>query len=125
MAVTSVEQYFDRGVLTTEHPPVIDFVPLATTSKDLKAGTVLVSGDNGYEPCAEKGTPGAVLLEDVAAHEDETVQAAVCVHGVVVRSRLLDYSGDEEADASDTLTAKLPAIGIYLAQSGWTESNFN
>lgn len=125
MAETTIENYFDRGVLSAGHPPVVDHLTLAATSKSLKAGTVLATGTDGYAPCSGERTPAAVLLEDVAAHESSAAQAAAVVHGQVVRSRLLDYSGDSETEASDALAAKLPATGIYLAQGGWSESNFN
>ncbi|MBP5283647.1 MAG: hypothetical protein J6Y93_03165 [Treponema sp.] len=121
-----IEGFFDRGVLHPGHPPIVDFVTLATSSKTLKAGTVLTNSENGFVPADadDEDIPTAVLLEDVAAHSAETVQAQAVIHGMVVRSRLLDFSGEEEADASDTLAAKLPAAGIYLTQAGWSESNF-
>lgn len=121
-----IENLFDRGVLHPGHPPIVDFAELAASEKDLKAGTVLANGEDGYEPASASGQalPTAVLLEDVAAHED-AVRARVAVHGMVVRSRLLDFSGEVEAVASDALAAKLPAAGIYLAQAGWDSSNFN
>lgn len=120
-----IEVFFDRGVLHPGHPPIVDFVTLATSSKTLKAGTVLKSGEGGLAPAGDDDTPSAVLLEDVAAHASETVQAQAVVHGMVVKSRLLDFSDTEEAAASDTLAAKLPAAGIYLTQAGWSESKFN
>lgn len=120
-----LEIYFDRGVLSSAHPPIIDRVTLAASTKGLKAGTILKSGDDGYEPAASADTPAAVLLEDVAAHSSATATAAAVVHGVVVSSRLLDHSDTVAADAGDTLKAKLPAAGIYLTQAVWSESNFN
>ena len=120
-----IEAFFDRGVLHPGHPPIVDFVTLATSSKALKAGTVLKSGEGGLAPAGDSDTPCAVLLEDVAAHASETVQAQAVVHGMVVKSRLLDFSDTEEAAASNTLAAKLPAAGIYLTQAGWSESKFN
>lgn len=120
-----VEEFFDRGVLHTGHPPIVDFATLATSSKNLKAGTVLKSGEGGLAPAGDSDTPCAVLLVDVPAHSSEaTTGVPVVVHGLVVRSRLLDFSSSDEAAASDTLTAKLPASGIYLTQGGWSESNF-
>jgi hypothetical protein len=119
-----VEEFFDRGVLHAGHPPIVDFVTLATSSKDLKAGTVLKAGVSGFAPAGDSDTPTAVLLEDVDAHTTETVQASAVVHGLVVRSRLLDFSDSTEAAASDTLASKLPAAGIYLTQAGWSETNF-
>ncbi len=119
-----VEEFFDRGVLHAGHPPIVDFVTLATSSKALKAGTVLKAGVSGFAPAGDSDTPTAVLLEDVDAHTTETVQASAVVHGLVVRSRLLDFSDSTEAAASDTLAAKLPAAGIYLTQAGWSETNF-
>lgn len=119
-----VEEFFDRGVLHAGHPPIVDFVTLATSSKDLKSGTVLKAGVSGFAPAGDSDTPTAVLLEDVDAHTTETVQASAVVHGLVVRSRLLDFSASTEAAASATLAAKLPAAGIYLTQAGWSETNF-
>ena len=120
-----VEAFFDRGVLHAGHPPIVDYVTLATSSKNLKAGTVLKSGAGGYSPAGDSNTPAAVLLVDVPAHSGEaTTGVPVVVHGLVVRSRLLDFSSSDEATASDTLSAKLPAAGIYLVQGGWSESNF-
>ena len=120
-----VEEFFDRGVLHTGHPPIVDFATLATSSKNLKAGTVLKSGEGGLAPAGDSDTPCAVLLVDVPAHSSEaTTGVPVVVHGLVVRSRLLDYSSSVEAAASDTLATKLPASGIYLTQGGWSESNF-
>ncbi len=122
-----IEAFFDRGVLHPGHPPIVDFVTLATSSKALKAGTVLTNGENGFVPAGadDADIPTAVLLEDVAAHASETVQAQAVVHGMVVKSRLLDFSDTTEAAASDTLAAKLPAAGIYLTQALWSESKFN
>ena len=120
-----VEEFFDRGVLHAGHPPIVDYATLAATSKNLKAGTVLKSGAGGYSPAGDSNTPAAVLLVDVPAHSSEaTTGVPVVVHGLVVRSRLLDFSSSDEAAASDTLAAKLPAAGIYLVQGGWSESNF-
>ena len=119
------EEFFDRGVLHSGHPPIVDFVTLAATAKNLKAGTVLKSGSGGFEPAGDSDTPSAVLLADVGAHSGEaTTGVPVARHGIVVRSRLLDFSSSAEAVASDTLAAKLPAAGIYLTQGGWSESNF-
>lgn len=121
-----VEAFFDRGVLHPGHPPIVDYATLATSSKDLKAGTVLKSGNGGLAPAGDSDTPCAVLLADVPAHSSAAVEAVpVAVHGLVVRSRLLDFSDTDEAAASDTLVAKLPACGIYPTQAGWSESNFN
>lgn len=120
-----IERFFDRGVLHPGHPPIVDFVTLATSSKTLKAGTVLKSGEGGFAPAGDSDTPSAVLLEDVAAHASETVQAQAVVHGMVVKSRLLDFSDETEVAASDTLASKLPASGIYLTQAVWSESKFN
>lgn len=120
-----VEEFFDRGVLHPGHPPIVDFVTLAASSKSLKAGTILKAGNNGFEPAGDSDTPSAVLLADVDAHASEaTTGVPVARHGIVVRSRLLDFSSSAEAVASDTLTAKLPGAGIYLTQGGWSESNF-
>ena len=120
-----IEAFFDRGVLHPGHPPIVDYATLAATSKNLKAGTVLKSASGGLTPAGDSNTPCAVLLADVPAHASEaTTGVPVVVHGLVVRSRLLDFSSSEEAAASDTLAAKLPAAGIYLVQGGWSESNF-
>ena len=121
-----VEEFFDRGVLHSGHPPIVDYVTLAASGKDLKAGTVLKNGANGFAPAGGSDTPAGVLLADVPAHEEDAVSGVpVAVHGLVVRSRLLDFSSSAEAAASDALAAKLPAAGIYLTQAGWSESNFN
>lgn len=121
-----VEEFFDRGVLHAGHPPIVDYATLAATSKNLKAGTVLKSASGGLTPAGDSNTPCAVLLADVPAHASEaTTGVPVVVHGLVVRSRLLDFSSSEEAAASDTLAEKLPATGIYLVQGGWSESNFH
>ena len=120
-----VEEFFDRGVLHAGHPPIVDYATLAATSKNLKAGTVLKSASGGLAPAGDSNTPCAVLLADVPAHASEaTTGVPVVVHGLVVRSRLLDFSSSEEAAAGDTLAEKLPAAGIYLVQGGWSESNF-
>ena len=120
-----VEEFFDRGVLHAGHPPIVDYATLAATSKNLKAGTVLKSASGGLAPAGDSNTACAVLLADVPAHASEaTTGVPVVVHGLVVRSRLLDFSSSEEAAASDTLAEKLPAAGIYLVQGGWSESNF-
>lgn len=120
-----VEAFFDRGVLHPGHPPIVDYATLATSNKDLKAGTVLKSASGGLAPAGDSDTPCAVLLADVPKHSSEaTTGVPVAVHGLVVKSRLLDYSSSSEAAASDTLCAKLPAAGIYLVQGGWSESNF-
>ena len=124
--MNKVEEYFDRGVLHPGHPPIVDYATLATSSKNLKAGTVLKSASGGLAPAGDSDTPCAVLLADVPAHTAEaTTGVPVAVHGLVVKSRLFDYSSSSEAAASDTLTAKLPAAGIYLVQGGWSESNFH
>lgn len=121
-----VEEFFDRGVLHAGHPPIVDYATLATSSKNLKAGTVLKSASGGLAPAGDSDTPCAVLLADVPAHASEaTTGVPVVVHGLVVKSRLLDFSSSAEAVASETLSAKLPAAGIYLVQGGWSESNFH
>ena len=121
-----VEAFFDRGVLHPGHPPIVDYATLATSNKDLKAGTVLKSASGGLAPAGDSDTPCAVLLADVPKHSSEaTTGVPVAVHGLVVKSRLLDYSSSSEAAASDTLAAKLPPAGIYLVQGGWSESNFH
>ena len=120
-----VEAFFDRGVLHAGHPPIVDYVTLAASSKNLKAGTILKSASGGLAPAGDSDTPCAVLLADVSAHSSEATNGVpVVVHGLVVKSRLLDYSSSTEAAASATLSAKLPAAGIYLVQDGWSESNF-
>lgn len=105
----------DRGVLTTQHPDVCMPVQLKTATQVLKAGTVLKASATAgtYEPAAEADTPACVLVED----SDGTtgLQNAV-FHGVVVKSRLLNASGESAVAATDILTAKLPAIGIYVTQ---------
>lgn len=120
-----VEEFFDRGVLHAGHPPIVDYATLAASGKDLKAGTVLKAASGGLAPAGNSDTPCAVLLEDVPAHSSEAVTGVpVVVHGLVVKSRLLNFSDTEEEAAEDTLTAKLPACGIYLTQAGWSETNF-
>lgn len=117
------ENFFDRGVVHPEHPPVIERGTFGSLAKDLKAGTVLKLTSGKYAPAGDSDTPAAVLLEDVAQHTDD-VQAPVLRHGVAVRSRLLNYANASEAAASDTLAGKLPAAGIYLTRGTWTDSNF-
>ncbi len=120
-----VEEFFDRGVLHSGHPPIVDFVTMAASAKNLKAGTILKKGESGYAPAGDSDTPAAVLLEDVDAHASAAVdKVPVVVHGLVVKSRLLDYSDAEEAAASDELCDQLPGVGIYLAQAGWSETKF-
>ena len=61
-----VEEFFDRGVLHAGHPPIVDYATLATSSKNLKAGTVLKSASGGLAPAGDSDTPCAVLLADVS-----------------------------------------------------------
>lgn len=117
------EEMFDRGVLDPAHPPVVEVGTLGSSTKNLKAGTVLKVTTKKYEPAGDSDTPAGVLLEDVAKHEGD-VTAFVLRHGVAVRSRLLNYATDSETAASDTLADKLPSVGIYMSQGGWKESDF-
>ena len=120
------EDNLDRGVLSPDHPPIVQVVVMAVSTKDLKAGTILSASNGEYSPVGSSGTPTAVLLEDVAKHTADagTVTARVVQHGLVVRKRLLDFSTSTEAEAGDTLANKLPTAGIYLTQSTWTASDF-
>lgn len=116
-----VEEFFDRGVLHTGHPPIIGVVKLAATGSALKAGTVLKISSGAYAAAGNSDTPAAVLLEDVSEHASAAVNGRVLFHGLAVESRLLNAS--QEAPNS-TLLGKLPGIGIYLTQAGWTDSKF-
>lgn len=117
------ENFFDRGVVHPGHPPVIQTGTFGSLSKNLKSGTVLKMSAGKFSPAGDSDTPSAVLLEDIPEHTED-VTAFVLRHGIVVRSRLLNYSNGSETAASDTLADKLPSAGIYLTQSGWAESNF-
>lgn len=123
----SVEVYLDRGVLHPGHPPIIAYGVMAVSAnKELKAGTILQESNGEYSPCGSSGTPAGVLLDDVAAHtaSDGTVTAAILKHGMAVESRLIDHSGSVDATPNATLVNKLPGIGIFPCQAGWTSSNF-
>lgn len=117
-----LQELFDRGVVNPGHPPVIEKGTISAPSKALKAGTVLKLNAGKFAPAGIVDTPSAVLLEDVDAGSEDA-KAFALRHGLAVRSRLLDASGDEK-EASDTLAGKLPACGIYLVQAGWNESRF-
>ena len=118
-----MQVYFDRGVVHPGHPPVIMMGQMKAETKALKAGTVLALADGVYSAVGSSGTPAAVLLEDVEGHT-EVVTAEIIRHGMVVRSRLLDYSTAAEKLAEDALVNKLSATGLYPVQGGWSESNF-
>lgn len=116
------EYYFDRGVLHPGHPPVFDFAKV-TASRDIKAGTILKrNADETYEPCGASETPAGVLLDDLEKGSEDI--ARIVRHGMAVRSRLIDASGAADTAPSAAMLEKLPAEGIYLAQAGWTDSNF-
>lgn len=115
--------YFDRGVVHPGHPPVIMAAKMKAETKNLKAGTVLAFADGEYSVVGNAGNPVAVLLEDVTAHTDVVTADIIC-HGMVVRSRLLDYSTATEKLAEDALVGKLATTGLYPVQGGWTDSNF-
>ncbi len=103
-----VEEFFDRGVLHAGHPPIVDYATLAASGKDLKAGTVLKAASGGLAPAGNSDTPCAVLLADVPAHSSEAVTGVpVVVHGLVVKSRLLNFSDTEGEGVEGTLTADL------------------
>ncbi len=106
----------DRGIMTKDHPVIELDVLLKTKTQKLKAGTILKkSATTGkYEPAADADTPACVLTED---SDGTTGLQRAAFHGVAVRSRLVDASGETAVKASDTLAAKLPAIGIWVTQA--------
>lgn len=120
--VETSEINLDRGVINPSHPPIIGVVEMAASSSALKAGTILKLSSGKYSGASASDDPAAVLVQDVEAHADGTVNARVLLHGLAVSSRLLTGA---QAAATDTLKNKLPATGIYLTQAGWDESNFN
>lgn len=120
--VETSEINLDRGVVSPSHPPIIGVVEMAASNSALKAGTILKLSSGKYSGASASDDPAAVLVQDVEAHADGTVNARVLLHGLAVSSRLLTGA---QAAASDTLKNKLPATGIYLTQAVWDESNFN
>lgn len=112
----------DRGVVSPSHPPIIGVVEMAASNSALKAGTILKLSSGKYSGASASDDPAAVLVQDVEAHADGTVNARVLLHGIAVSNRLLTGA---QAEATDTLKNKLPATGIYLTQAVWDESNFN
>lgn len=110
-----------EAIVNPSHPPIIGVVKLAATGSALKAGTVLKISSGAYAAAGNSDTPAAVLLEDVSEHASAAVNGRVLFHGLAVESRLLNAS--QEAPNS-TLLGKLPGIGIYLTQTGWTDSKF-
>ena len=102
----------DAGIFTGDHPVIKQAVQIADSAV-LPAGTILKQSASGgtYEAAADDDTPCAVLIE---ASDEENALPLAGFHGVAVASRLLGADGSA---ASDTLTAKLPAVGIYLSQS--------
>ena len=125
--MNQVTEVNDRGIVDPSHPPIIDSAVLTASSKSLKAGTVLKFTSNAetFEPAGANDTPACVLMDDVEAHASEEVNARVLRHGLVVKSRLLNYASTSEVAAGDTLINKLPAVGIYPTSGVWNESNFN
>lgn len=105
-----------NGIMTTAHPAVLLPVQLADKTAQLPAGTVLKQSASGgtYEAAADSDTPVCVLVEK---SDGTTGLQMAAFHGVAVRARLVNASGDEPEAASDTLAGKLPAVGIWLAQS--------
>lgn len=120
--VETSEINLDRGVVSPSHPPIIGVVEMAASNSALKAGTILKLSSGKYSGASASDDPAAVLVQDVEAHADGTVNAHVLLHGIAVSSRLLTGA---QAEATDTLKNKLPATGIYLTQAVWDESNFN
>lgn len=110
-----------EGVVNPSHPPIIGVVELAATGSALKAGTILKISSGAYAAAGNSDTPAAVLLEDVSEHASAAWHGRALFHGLAVESRLLNAS--QEAPNS-TLLGKLPGIGIYLTQAGWTDSKF-
>ena len=120
--VETSEINLDRGVIDPSHPPIIGVVVMDASSSALKAGTILKLSSGKYSGASDSDDPAAVLVQDVEAHANGTVNARVLLHGLAVSSRLLTGA---QASATDTLKNKLPATGIYLTQAVWDESNFN
>ena len=120
--IETLETNLDRGVINPSHPPIIGVVEMAASSSALKAGTILKLSSGKYSGASASDDPAAVLVQDVEAHSDGTVNARVLLHGIAVSRRLLTGA---QAAATDTLKNKLPATGIYLTQAVWDESNFN
>lgn len=110
-----------EGVVNPSHPPIIGVVKLAATGSALKAGTILKISSGAYAAAGNSDTPAAVLLEDVSEHASAAWHGRALFHGLAIESRLLNAS--QEAPNS-TLLGKLPGIGIYLTQAGWTDSKF-
>lgn len=106
----------DRGIMTTIHPVIKFPVRLLNAALKLKAGTVMKESATAgkYEPAADADTPACVLTED---SDGSTGLQDAAFHGVAVRSRLINASGETEAAVSDALVAKLAAKGIWVTQS--------
>lgn len=105
----------DAGIFTIDHP-VIKYPVQIADGAELPAGTILKKSASGgtYEAAAPADTPAAVLME--ASGAEKTLPLAG-FHGVAVRARLIDASGETPASAGDTLANKLPATGIWLSQT--------
>ena len=105
----------DAGIFTIDHPVIKQPVQIKDNAK-LPAGTILKKSASGetYEAASDADTPVAVLI-DAATAENPLPLAGF--HGVAVRARLLDASGDEAKAASDTLANKLPNAGIWFSQT--------
>jgi hypothetical protein len=105
----------DNGVVHPAHPPVIETAVLADKTKKYKAGTVVKYSTTGgtVEPAGDSDTPAAVLTEN---SDGKNAEVLALWHGMVARGRLIDASATTPAVASDTLTGKLRAVGIYPIQ---------
>ncbi|MDR2049076.1 MAG: hypothetical protein LBP69_06450 [Treponema sp.] len=123
-----IEFVGDRGVLLPDHPPVIDSVLIAA-DKTYRAGTLLKYAAGGAVASADAVTgespapaeqSDAVLLEDIDT-ADAAKPARVLLHGLVVRARLLDGTGNSPVPASDAMADTLKNRGIYPLQS-WDRS---
>ena len=117
--MADVELNFDRGVIMSAHPPIITGAKVSSAT-DIKAGTVLKVSDGVYAAAGNSDTPVAVLAEDHKGNASAQ-NRLICLHGVVVKSRLLNSS--QEAPNS-TLLGKLADTGLYLEQGGWDESDY-
>ncbi|MDR2186397.1 MAG: hypothetical protein LBO80_12140 [Treponema sp.] len=118
----------DRGVVLPGHPPVIDSAVIAA-GKTYRAGTLLKYASGGAVASADAVTGGdpapaeqadLVLLEDVDT-TGAAKPARVLMHGLAVRARLLNGTGEDPAPASDAMADTLKNRGIYPLQ-GWDRS---
>ena len=118
------EEFFNRGVVYPGHDPIIVYGTMKAEVKTLKAGTVLTLADGVFTVVGDGGTPNGVLLDDVPSHTNTVVTAPILLHGMVVKSRLLDYSTGQEKVIGETLAGKLQDAGLYAVQAGWDETDF-